>query len=345
MFFVKKLLKRFHVHIVPSHRNGYAPHVFRTKTALAILTLIVSVEVAYLAHTYLILPNSSYLSSVISSVLIDQTNTVRLEESLQTLTPNPLLEKAAQLKANDMAEKGYFSHNTPDGKTPWYWFDLAGYKYAAAGENLAVNFIDSKDVTNAWLNSPLHRANILNGRYTEIGIATAKGTYKGKEVIFVVQEFGRPLAKKKATTSLASNVLGVSLDTETENIKEIVPSQIKIVSTQEKTTSTLTEGSTTSPDVAGMITETQSDQNAVHTENNQRSNTPTLESSLVSPRQSVNLIFFFLGAVLALLFCILFFVKIKVQHPHLLANALLLIAIIISFIVLNSALSLTNGII
>ena len=48
-----------------------------------------------------------------------------------------------------------------------------------AGENLAVNFSDSQDVTNAWMNSPEHRANILNGDFTQIGIATAQGTYKG----------------------------------------------------------------------------------------------------------------------------------------------------------------------
>jgi len=53
-----------------------------------------------------------------------------------------LLEQAAQLKANDMAEKGYFAHTSPDGKTPWEWLKDVSYPFLAAGENLAVNFLD-----------------------------------------------------------------------------------------------------------------------------------------------------------------------------------------------------------
>jgi uncharacterized protein YkwD len=108
------------------------------------------------------------------------------------LTVNATLERAAQLKADDMALKGYFSHNTPDGKTPWYWIEQAGYKYEYAGENLAVNFTDSSEVHTAWTKSRGHFLNIINPRYTEIGIATSTGMYKGREAIFVVQMFGTP---------------------------------------------------------------------------------------------------------------------------------------------------------
>jgi hypothetical protein len=96
------------------------------------------------------------------------------------------------MKAEDMAAKGYFAHESPEGLTPWYWFKEAGYQYAYAGENLAVHFTDSTAVVDAWLKSPAHRANVMNGNYTEIGIGTAKGTFEGVDTVFVVQLFGTP---------------------------------------------------------------------------------------------------------------------------------------------------------
>lgn len=139
-----------------------------------------------------ILIQTGQYASVVASVLVDLVNTDRTSDSLHGLTVSPVLEAAAQAKANDMAAKGYFAHTSPEGKDPWYWFKLVGYKYSYAGENLAVDFTDSGDVNAAWMNSPTHRDNILNPHYTEIGIATASGYYQGRPTIFVVQEFGMP---------------------------------------------------------------------------------------------------------------------------------------------------------
>ncbi len=130
--------------------------------------------------------------TVFPSVLVELTNNQRSQNQLNTLKISPLLQMAAQMKADDMAKKGYFSHNTPEGKTPWYWIKKAGYRYLSAGENLAVKFSESENVETAWMESALHRANILSPKYTEIGVATAKGIYKGQETQFVVQMFGKP---------------------------------------------------------------------------------------------------------------------------------------------------------
>jgi hypothetical protein len=111
---------------------------------------------------------------------------------LLSLKVNPVLERAAQLKADDMAAKGYFAHNSPEGLTPWHWFKAAGYNFVYAGENLAVRFYDSVDVVRAWMDSPGHRANILNSHFTEIGIGIAEGTFEGRPTVFVVQMFGSP---------------------------------------------------------------------------------------------------------------------------------------------------------
>jgi len=133
------------------------------------------------------------VSAIYASVLVNLTNQNRALANISQLTVSPILEKAAQMKADDMAAKGYFAHNTPEGFTPWYWFDKAGYKYIYAGENLAVNFQNSEDVETAWMNSRGHFLNIMNPKFTEIGIATSTGIYKGRQAIFVVQMFGAPL--------------------------------------------------------------------------------------------------------------------------------------------------------
>lgn len=132
------------------------------------------------------------LSAIYASVLVNLANKDRAAENVPELVVNPILERAAQMKADDMASRGYFSHNTPEGKTPWYWLELSGYKYKYAGENLAVNFLDSEEIHTAWMNSRGHFLNIVNPKYTEIGIATSTGIYKGREAVFVVQMFAQP---------------------------------------------------------------------------------------------------------------------------------------------------------
>ena len=190
------MFKKF---FLPHTHNQYRPHIFRTT---GIIVMLIGCMVILGIHTFqrTILEQTTYLASVVSSTLVDLTNADRNLYALNGLTQNPLLTQAAQAKADDMAAKGYFAHVSPDGVTPWHWFGSVGYEYLYAGENLAVNFDDSTAVEQAWMNSPLHRANIVNGSFTEIGIATSQGTYQGRPTTFVVQLFGRPLASVSQTS-------------------------------------------------------------------------------------------------------------------------------------------------
>ncbi|MEK7635044.1 MAG: CAP domain-containing protein [Patescibacteria group bacterium] len=162
------------------------------KLKIAIVCLVFLILVVGLVPTFRVGVMDS-LSAIYAAVLVNLTNQNRVAANLSELTVNPVLEKAAQMKADDMAIKGYFAHNTPEGLTPWYWFGQAGYEYKYAGENLAVNFENSEDVETAWMNSRGHFLNIVNPKYTEIGIATSTGIYKGRQAVFVVQMFGTPL--------------------------------------------------------------------------------------------------------------------------------------------------------
>ena len=134
------------------------------------------------------------VSTILPAVVVDLTNAERADNALPPLRPNDTLAAAARLKAAHMAAEGYFAHYSPDGTSPWYWFDQVGYRYAHAGENLAVHFTDSAEMVTAWMNSPSHRENIVGPQYTEIGIGTATGTFQGYETVFVVQLFGAPAA-------------------------------------------------------------------------------------------------------------------------------------------------------
>lgn len=147
------------------------------------------------------------LSAVLPGALTVLTNNARAENQAPALSENALLDQAATLKAQDMAAKGYFAHTSPEGKTPWYWFNAVGYHYVYAGENLAVNFTDSADVTAAWMNSPTHRANIVSDHYTEVGTGVATGTYKGREAVFVAQDFGSPRSPGLPANGNSANAL------------------------------------------------------------------------------------------------------------------------------------------
>ena len=184
--------KRLKNHFIPHEGNDYKPHFVRERNLVGVALLAVAIFGLAFSIKSLVTKNPDILSAVITGVLVDITNSNRLSQNINPLEFSPILASAAQLKANDMASKSYFAHTSPEGKTPWYWFTEGGYKFLYAGENLAVNFVDSEDVVRAWMDSQGHRANILNDKFTEIGIAMAPGTYNGRESIYVVQLFGQP---------------------------------------------------------------------------------------------------------------------------------------------------------
>jgi hypothetical protein len=205
---VKKLKENLKHFFVPHEGNNYKARVFHEATLSIFFAIVLVTFIGGIAQK-VTLTSTNFLANVYSGVLVDLTNEERLHNALGQLTVSPVLENAAQMKAEDMAAKGYFAHYGPDGSTPWDWMKKAGYNYADAGENLAIDFTDSNDVDEAWMNSPTHRANILNSKFTEIGIATIKGSYQGRNTIYVVQMFGRPL--KTTNTSLATSISTVPI--------------------------------------------------------------------------------------------------------------------------------------
>lgn len=248
-------------------RHFFIPHQSNNHKAKilhpSVLSLIVAVFLVYqfaINFYVFFLPSVlGYASNITPEQVVELTNQKRLESGLTPLTINSQLNEAAQRKAGDMFAFNYWAHNSPSGRTPWAFFQEVGYKYLYAGENLARDFMNSSSVVEAWMNSPTHRDNVLNGNYKEIGLAVVNGTLDGVETTLVVQMFGTPasayVAQQSGTTPTtvstpektpelgeASNVEEKKIEEEKQEVKEeekivLAPAALA----QEK------EGSTASP--------------------------------------------------------------------------------------------------
>jgi len=127
--------------------------------------------------------------------VIQWTNAQRAKYGLPPLKENPRLDVSAELKVQDMFEKQYFAHLSPSGEGVKDLAEVVGYEFIAIGENLALgNFQNDETLVQGWMDSPGHRANILNPSYQDIGVAVQKGQFEGRSVWLAVQHFGRPLS-------------------------------------------------------------------------------------------------------------------------------------------------------
>jgi uncharacterized protein YkwD len=318
---MKKWFKKF---FIPHEGNEHQPHFLRSKSLPYLATCIIFFEIIFLAQIY-IFPNTNLLGLIVSNTIIDETNVNRTKENLLALKTNPILNEAAQLKANDMASKGYFAHTSPEGITPWYWFNKAGYSFYYAGENLAVNFVDSKDVVNAWMNSPSHRANMVNYNFTEIGIGIAKGQYKGSEAVFVVQMFGRPRSETVAVVKPKTNPL-VSESTPTPTPLPLFTPSI---------------GPETFVAVKGIENENlQAEMIPEELIINTSKNASILEKIMGQPKWTINYIELIFGGLILIALILTIFIRVKIQYPKLIANGAFLLTVIAVIILANQFISL-----
>src|SRR5699024_7076108 len=113
---------------------------------------------------------ANYHLSQFEQQVVDLTNEERAKYGLSPLQIDRELSRVAKEKYNDMAKNGYFSHNSPVYGSPFDMMKSYGITYRTAGENIAKGQRTPEEVVNAWMNSSGHRANILNGDFTHIGV-------------------------------------------------------------------------------------------------------------------------------------------------------------------------------
>ncbi len=181
--------RQLHNTFVPHPENGHRPYILRTPSLTFLGGVVLALKI-WLLITFALYPLEASLSTITAGRMVQLTNASRAENGLSALSTNSLLEKAAEAKARDILKKDYFAHVSPEGKEPWDFITEAGYKYIYAGENLAIGFTTAEGAHEALMNSPTHRENILSENFTEIGIATMTGDYKGTETTVCVEMFG-----------------------------------------------------------------------------------------------------------------------------------------------------------
>ncbi|MER7819482.1 CAP domain-containing protein, partial [Streptomyces sp. NPDC096153] len=97
-------------------------------------------------------------------------NAERSKAGCGPVRSNDKLETAARRHSEDMAARGYFDHTSPDGSDPGDRITAAGYRWSTYGENIARGQQSPSSVMDSWMNSPGHRANILNCSFKELGV-------------------------------------------------------------------------------------------------------------------------------------------------------------------------------
>lgn len=197
---VVKLKKQVNRHLkmtfVPHKANQYRPHLIRRYGLGVVLVIVIGLQVGYNFSTAGRILGAK--QTISTADLLADTNTQRVSHNLPALQLSSDLSQAAFLKGQDMFAHQYWAHVSPDGTTPWHWFEVVGYNYSYAGENLAKDFTTADAATTAWMASTEHRANILDTNYTQVGFAVVDGTLKGKPTTLIVALFGEPV------TTLAS---------------------------------------------------------------------------------------------------------------------------------------------
>ncbi len=198
------MVKAVH-YFIPHKSNNHKPFFTRHPglTTILIFTLFIqsSINIFFSSNPRIL----GFATNIYKDEIINLTNNERTKNGLRTLYHNPTLDKAAQLKAQDMFAKDYWAHVSPDGVEPWHWFEVVGYNYSAAGENLARDFDTSSGVVSAWMASPSHRDNILYANFTEIGVAVVDGNLDGEDTTLVVQLFGTPPPQSEVVVEPIAN--------------------------------------------------------------------------------------------------------------------------------------------
>lgn len=361
-------------YFIPHEGNDNKPHMLRPRMVAFVVVVALVAESAFVFGAKYILPQSKLFGIVEANVLVDETNQQRVANGLPDLEVSPLLTAAAQDKANDMATLGYFAHTSPQGLTPWYWFQQVGYNFDYAGENLAVNFSDSQDVTTAWMNSPEHRANILSTDFTQIGIATAQGVYEGQPTTFVVEEFGTP-APAAAPTPFVDTASAATAPAATTPAPSAAPAPTPSPTpVAKKKVTTVSKAATPVPVVVTMQSSSApAMQQTFIAVQNAVSTTPAATPAAVSttapsvgavaataplpaqsnivqqffsdPKAATNDFYFFLMIVFLLALVLNIFINIRVQYPRLIAGGLLVIVVAGLCVMLNQNIGFLHAVI
>lgn len=191
-------MKNFSSFVVPSKENNFRAFLIKPLSLILISGIIFSFNL-----TIPVTVGAQGLE-VNTTNLLNGHNEIRKDNRLSELTIDNKLNVSAQRKAESMLAADCWSHYCPNGKSPWEFFDEAGYDYLFAGENLAEGFYTIDKLMDAWMNSLTHRENILKKDFTEVGFGIIKGDFQNNpNNLIVVVHFGTEITNVQLASSAA----------------------------------------------------------------------------------------------------------------------------------------------
>jgi uncharacterized protein YkwD len=124
--------------------------------------------------------------------MLRQINHFRAVHGLRGVKVNRHLSVAAGAHSVNMARYHMLSHTSSNGTSWSRRIRYYGFRGSWMGENLAVGQWAAKTCLRAWANSAPHRANLLNGHFTAVGIGVRQGTFSGRPALYMVVDLGGP---------------------------------------------------------------------------------------------------------------------------------------------------------
>lgn len=354
----------FKNYFVPHSGNEHKPKILRSKSLITIAVFALLLKSLLVGYLFLNYPNQAKMSELIVAKVLELTNKDRTALNLTSLSTNSFLNISASAKADDMIANDYFAHTSPNGNKPWDWIDRGQYPYLFVGENLAMNFTTADSAHKALMASPGHKKNILNDRYSEIGIAMASGDFNGKNTsvlveIFATRKIVSPALAKAAETEPTAPEVPVA--EKSEEIKEppalaqekpvepVTEIKEEIIKELPKTNITdITEPEQINKELAVLPQELQ----MLSAETEQSPNQAIEQNKVIEVKTfsnttdrkvafTANLLKvekYFMGTILVLMLIALsvnILVRLKIQHKHVIVQTLLLIIFITGLLYFN----------
>lgn len=307
----------------PCKENDYRPTILNGRFLFYVTLVLVLLKFVSLFY-FTLMPKTPYFADVSRGALVQMTNEERKSAGLKPLNEDRKLIEAAELKARDMLQKDYFSHWSPDGTSPWYWFGVAGYDYRYAGENLAIGFLDAKDVHRSWVASPDHRDNILGSDYSDIGIAVVEGDFYGQRTFLVVQVFG----SRDVVTPAVSVTEPVEEPIASENEPE--PTEVPTVVEESSVDEDVVADEESNPDISSVlgVGSTISSGGATELTGMRYS---IFNFLMVEYDDMVRQLIFYIMMFLGFIMVVNVFVRFNVQHPDLIFKGLAFLFLFLVF--------------
>jgi len=213
---------------IPHDGNGNKPKILRAKSLAIIVIVLFALKVTVTGYLFFIYPDQARMAQQMTTEILKLTNQDRLDSNLAPLSLNSVLSVSALAKAENMIMNDYFAHHSPDGKKPWDWISRDKYAYLFVGENLAMNFSSAQSAHQALMQSPSHKKNIMNAKYSDVGLAVVSGEINGQRTNVLVELFACQYQPKVAIAAQTDQTAG----TTKEQVSAPKEEQTKVLATE-----------------------------------------------------------------------------------------------------------------